>query len=163
MAGRGLGRHGPGYDVGSWRYNEGRHGSMSSFTSPLFVEEIGGGNWRIAQEFDYAVGTEDSGIVIGVPAGFVTDFASIPQVLWNILPPVGKYGKAAVIHDYLYCSGGRVITVPQAGRALKLYYSREQCDDIFREAMEVLGVGRIKRNLMWLAVRAFGGPSFKAA
>jgi hypothetical protein len=39
---------------------------------------------------------------ITVPKGFVTDFASVPQVLWNVLPPTGRYSYAAIIHDYLY-------------------------------------------------------------
>ncbi|MBK5931416.1 hypothetical protein CCR82_13035 [Halochromatium salexigens] len=28
-------------------------------------------------------------------------FASIPRLLWPLLPPVGRSGKAAVIHDWL--------------------------------------------------------------
>lgn len=44
--------------------------------------------------------------IIRVPAGFVTDFASIPRAFWVVLPPTGKYGKAAVVHDYLYVMGG---------------------------------------------------------
>lgn len=39
-----------------------------------------------------------------VPIGFVTDFASIPQPLWNVLPPVGGYDEAAVVHDYLFAT-----------------------------------------------------------
>ncbi|MBK5931525.1 hypothetical protein CCR82_13610 [Halochromatium salexigens] len=36
-----------------------------------------------------------------VPAGHRTDFASIPRLLWPLLPPVGRSGKATVIHDWL--------------------------------------------------------------
>jgi Protein of unknown function (DUF1353) len=39
---------------------------------------------------------------VTVPKGFVTDFASIPQIFWTILRPDGDYAYAAVIHDYLY-------------------------------------------------------------
>ena len=42
---------------------------------------------------------------ITVPAGYRTDFASIPRpmtrMVWSLLPPVGRSGKAAVIHDWL--------------------------------------------------------------
>lgn len=55
-----------------------------------------------------------------VPAGFVTDFASIPRVFWNIYPPIGRYTRAAVLHDYLYRMG--LIT-------------RAQADAYFLEAM----------------------------
>jgi hypothetical protein len=52
------------------------------------------------QDLRYSVG--DSGVVITIPAGFVSDYASVPRVLWIWLPPHGQYSKAAVIHDHLY-------------------------------------------------------------
>lgn len=122
---------------------------MSSFTTPLDVEYLDGRVWKLTAAFEYHVGVEGSEEVIVVPAGYVTDFASIPRIFWNILPPTGQYGKAAVIHDYLYSvgSGNR--------------YSRVQADEIFREAMQILGVGTIRRTLMFRAVRLFGWKAFK--
>jgi hypothetical protein len=79
--------------------------------------------------------------LIEVPAGFKTDYASVPRILWSILPPTGKYTKASVIHDYLYRSH-RV--------------SREEADAIFLEAMEDLGVNPIIKYAMWLGVRIGG-------
>jgi len=38
---------------------------------------------------------------IPIPAGFVTNFASVPRILWPILPPRGKYAPATIEHDYL--------------------------------------------------------------
>lgn len=40
-----------------------------------------------------------------VPAGFVTDLASTPMVIWWILPPWDEYARAAVVHDYLFQTG----------------------------------------------------------
>lgn len=37
-----------------------------------------------------------------VPAGFVTDYASIPRLLQNLLPPRGRGNRANIAHDYLY-------------------------------------------------------------
>src|SRR5262245_38142541 len=37
-----------------------------------------------------------------VPAGFVTDLASIPRIFWSALPRDGEYAYAAILHDYLY-------------------------------------------------------------
>jgi hypothetical protein len=85
----------------------------------------------------------------------MTDFASIPRGLWNILPPTGEYGKAAVLHDWLYCTGG----LDNWARANR--FTRAQCDRIFLEAMTILGVCPWKRRLMWLAVRAFGRGAFR--
>jgi hypothetical protein len=33
---------------------------------------------------------------------------------------------------------------------------------VFRDAMEDLGVGRVTRNVMFRAVRAFGGRAYQA-
>jgi hypothetical protein len=35
-----------------------------------------------------------------ITKGFVTDGASIPRLLWPILPPVERYFLAAVLHDW---------------------------------------------------------------
>ena len=36
-----------------------------------------------------------------VPAGFVTDLASVPRILWSILPPFGRYVAALEILELL--------------------------------------------------------------
>lgn len=127
---------------------------MSSFTTPLQVEildEMRQGRMQacLLAQFSYDVGEEGSGETIHVPKGFVTDFASIPRLFWRLEPPLGRSGKAAVVHDYLYVTRGL------GGR-----YDRTRCDEIFREAMGVLGVPMIKRNIMWAAVRAGGGKGW---
>ncbi len=123
---------------------------MSSFTKPLKVENVDDRRWKLLEEFDYYIGSVVSGEYVGVPAGTVTDFASIPRPLWNILPPWGKYGKAAVIHDYMY-SQHQITSNEQ-----QVDIERKHADDIFLEAMKVLGVGTITRYAMYYAVRVFG-------
>jgi len=116
---------------------------MSSFTTPLEVESLQEtGKWKLTEPFEYVVGSiEDPKDIIKIPAGFITDFASTPRFLWSIFPPFGKYGKASVVHDFLYS---------------KYIYSRKQCDEIFLEAMGVLKVPKWKKYLMYYAVRLFG-------
>jgi len=120
---------------------------MSSFTKPLVVTPLPDGKtWELVEPFEYYL-DEPDGEKITVPTGFCTDFASIPRFAWSIIGgPWGKYGKAAVIHDWGYH---------------KTLYTRKIMDRIFLEAMEVLGVGRIKRRTMWLAVRWFAGKVWK--
>lgn len=115
---------------------------MSAFTSPLIVSPLPDGRtWRLVMPFTYHIGSEYSKNKITVSKGFVTDFASTPPQIWWLIPPWGKYGKAAVLHDYLY----------------KIHRcKRAQADDIFREAMEVLGVETWRIFLMYWAVRVFG-------
>jgi len=79
--------------------------------------------------------------IVTVPVGFRTDFASVPRLLWSIIPPIGTYSGAAVIHDYLY-------TQHPAGR--------KWCDAVFDCLMKEDGVGWIERKIMWVAVRIFG-------
>lgn len=45
--------------------------------------------------------------VIIVPAGFITDFASIPRVFWSIpgFSPSGPLAVAAILHDFAYQHG----------------------------------------------------------
>lgn len=115
---------------------------MSSFTTPLDIRANDDGRtFTLLTEFNYAIGELSSGRLIRVPAGFVTDFASIPQIFWNILPPWGKYGKAAVLHDYMY---------------KKQEFTRSFCDDILDESMEALGVKWLTRHAIWLGVRVGG-------
>jgi len=119
---------------------------MSSFTDPLIVKKVGERTWEIMKAFEYHVGAEDSNEVIKVPVGFVTDFASVPQFAWIIIPPDGSYTQAAVLHDYLY--------------HIKAY-TRKRSDEIFYEAMAVLEVKWWKRKVMYFSVRLAGWIPWK--
>ena len=119
---------------------------MSAFTSELKVLYVDGKHWILLSPFTYRVGSVDSDEVISVHAAFKTDFASIPHWAWPVMGhPAGKHGKAAVVHDYLYQH--------PHGR------SRRRCDQVFLEGLKVLGVGWLKRTVMYSAVRVGGrGP-----
>lgn len=115
--------------------------------TPLKLQQVDiGWNGRVYYElmedliFQYSI--NGSGVKIIVPKGFVTDFATIPRILWSIFPPAGKHSKATVIHDYLY-------TLPKCSRFL--------ADSIFREAMYQSGVNIFQRVIMYYGVRIFGG------
>ena len=131
---------------------------MSSFTTPLIVTPLADGkHWELIEPFEYHVGSKESNEIITVPKGYVTNFASIPQIFWNILPPVGTYGKAAVIHDWLYQNNGKIVLMTKSGNYwLVKQYTRKQCDDIFLEAMVVLKTGRLARWMIYSHVRWWG-------
>lgn len=115
---------------------------MSSFTTPLDLRSNDDGcTFTLLTEFDYEMGELGSGRFIRVPAGFKTDFASVPQIFWNILPPWGTYGKAAVLHDWNY---------------KKQEFGRAFCDAVLLESMEALGVVWWKRFLIYRGVRLGG-------
>jgi hypothetical protein len=123
---------------------------VRGFADPLAVqildsEREGRVTARLLSGFSYRPRAAPQSGAIRVPAGFVTDFASVPWGFWNLEPPLGDAGKAAVVHDYLYASQG------DGGR-----YSRAEADAIFREALGALGVPIWKRVLLWAAVRLGG-------
>ncbi len=121
---------------------------MSRFTEPLVVTPLPDGKtWIILHDFGYEIGEEGSRNIINVPIGTYTDFASIPRALWAAFPRWGKYGNAAVIHDWMYWDQSR---------------SRKEADDIFLEGMEVLEVPTWKRRAIYSAVRTFGGIAWKS-
>lgn len=117
----------------------------------VVVEYIDGHSWRLVENFTWfeADLANGEGAMIDVPAGFVTDFASIPRVLWNVLPP-SFYAKPAILHDFLYFYGktGDVVV------------TRAQADKTFRDALRETGVGKTKRWLMWVGVRVGGGRAW---
>jgi hypothetical protein len=80
-----------------------------------------------------------------VPVGFVTDFASIPQVFWSLLPPDGEYTYPAIIHDYLYWTQER---------------PREDADEIFKIGMQEFDVKASVVTAVYQAVRLAGGSAW---
>jgi hypothetical protein len=129
---------------------------MSSFTSPLIVKVLDEYEFELFRSFTFHINSRYSENSITVPAGFPTDFASIPKAFWSILPPYGKYTKAAVLHDYLYAKHEYAGVENQV-----IPVTRKEADLIFLRAMEVLEVGRVKRWVMYQAVRGFGGKAWK--
>lgn len=119
---------------------------MSSFTTPLDARESDDGNhWMLLTEFDYERGALGSKDIIRVPAGFITDLASVPQAFWNIIPPMGRYSKAAVLHDWLYACQ---------------IFSKEESDSIFCEAMSALSVPVVERDILYEGVKIGGMSSW---
>lgn len=103
-----------------------------------------GDNWFLTQELRYEI--QDTGVIVPVPKGFVTDFASIPRPFWSVLPRWGKYGAPAVVHDYLYWDQ---------------QCSRDQADKILLIAMEEMDVGPVWRFIIHRAVSWGGAIAWK--
>lgn len=78
---------------------------------------------------------------IRVPKGYVTNGASIPKVLRNLISPTGSLFRAAVMHDYLYSTK---------------CFSRKKSDGKFRKAIEATTGNWFLAHIAWMAVRAGG-------
>jgi hypothetical protein len=113
------------------------------------------GRWELLDDFVYHLGASDSPRIVNVGAGFVTDFASIPRLFWNLVAPTDPgVTEAALVHDWLYQYP--VLTNGE-------YLTRVQADGVFLDVMNVVDrVARWKRRPMWLAVRVGGWKPWNA-
>ena len=94
--------------------------------------------WTVVEPLVYR-GRTDTFVV---PAGFRTDFATVPRLVVWLIPRFGRYTLAAVLHDWLVTDGigsGAVTS--------------RDADGIFRRVMRELGVPVVRRWLMWVGVR----------
>lgn len=78
---------------------------------------------------------------VEVPAGFETDFASVPRwpVVFTLLGE--RIYAAAVLHDWLYRTG---------------QVSRREADALFYRAMRAEGIARPYALAAWLGARLVG-------
>lgn len=109
----------------------------SQFLTDLDTRAVAQG-YRLLAPLEYC--SELLGELIIVPAGFVTNFASIPAPGRILISGHGHDRWASTVHDYLYHTR----------------FDRKKADGVFLEALEVSGVNVIKRRIMYRAVRTGG-------
>jgi hypothetical protein len=114
------------------------------FTGEVVVKPIPpkGRKWELVESFSYQGNTD----LFTVPAGFETDFASVPRVFVWLLPRYGRWTPAAVLHDYLWA------------QSRKGEFNKFDADGIFNRALRGLEVPFLRRWIMWAAVRWAAGP-----
>lgn len=100
--------------------------------------------WYLSSEMTWTL--PKSALTVHVPRGFVTDFASVPSSFWSWMPPVGRYGLPAIVHDWLYWDQ-------------KL--SRGEADDIFDATLGEVGVSTFRKFILYRSVRWFGGKYWR--
>ena len=110
------------------------------FITDLTVTERSAGKWELTNDLVYQGKIE----TFTIPAGFVTDFASVPRLFTWLVPSTGEYTKCAVLHDWLLETKA---------------VSRCDADGIFRRTMREMGVAILRRRVMWAAVRVAGGSA----
>jgi hypothetical protein len=109
-------------------------------------------NFRILKEYIYKTTKFDPNkkYTIIVPQFYEYDRASIPRALLPIITKEELGSVAPLIHDRLYRNKG-ILPVEQV--IPYRTFSRKEADSIFYEAMIRCGVGRLKAELAWGAVR----------
>ena len=99
--------------------------------------------WEVGQDLTY---TSLSGVDYTIPKGFFTDLASVRRipVVYEIFGNTAS--EAAVLHDWLYCSGA---------------VTRSEADRLFFEAAISTGEPAWRARIMYFAVRIMGRPRHK--
>lgn len=80
-----------------------------------------------------------NGDTIIVPAGYRTDFATVPIWAQWLIKQVDKHNIAAILHDWLYDT--------------RYNDDRKFADDEFLRVMKEYNVAKWKRNIMYFGVR----------
>ena len=91
---------------------------MATNTPRLQLFQGDGTNFMLVDPLFYEI--KRTGKTITVPAGFVTDFASVPWYARSLISVLGRHSIPAIVHDYLYW---------------EQRCTRDQADAILREAM----------------------------
>lgn len=120
---------------------------MSRFVTTLKAEQLDRRKHVLLSELVW----EDGDTSATVPAGFVTDFASIKALhnafLFPLYALVSGYGNyAATLHDWLYVTG-------QVGR--------KEADAVLYRALRSEGVARWRAWIFWAGVRLGGSRNYK--
>jgi Protein of unknown function (DUF1353) len=127
--------------------------SAGTFTPAPLVRDLEDGVRQQLQE-PLAHVTADGLWTIVVPAGFITDYASIPQVLHSVLPPRGKGNRANIVHDYLYRYAPRD---PRTGASV----TQATADRIKLEGDAILGERWTRRWAMYVGLRVGGWVTWR--
>lgn len=127
-------------------------GAFGAIRGDLVVRLLDDGlRVRVEEELTY---TDPMGRVWTVPAGYISDGASIPKSLWSVVggPFEGRYRVAALFHD-IECEKGHwgICQVPSA-----------EIHRMFYNAMRCSGVPDDQARLLWTAVDKFG-PKWQAS
>jgi hypothetical protein len=108
------------------------------FFGTAVMAKVGGNDWDMKRLLMYTANRQ----TFRIPAGFRTDFASVPRVLAWLVPRIGDSVLPAILHDFLWR-----ILVPLG------YLGHVCADGIFRQALRLEGVPFVLRWLCWTAVR----------
>ena len=120
--------------------------SAPGFLTPLRVESAGDNLWIIYEPLVYDSFAAQARII--VPKGLYLDFASVPRWLPIAYATTGGTANAAAaLHDHPYGTHDTTTAV---------------ADNVFLEAMVLLGEPAWRRQAMYQAVNWFGGGSYKS-
>ena len=119
------------------------------YVSEPALRYCGNGCWRLERDWTVEISAGGDSEMITVPAGFKTDFATIPAAFWCFvgLPDDETHRNAALLHDYLYTVGGDT-------------EERRGADWIYYKTIRRAGRTRFKAAAEYVALRLCGWRHF---
>lgn len=134
---------------------------MSSFTranatiafdreASLILEK---NHWRNIAPFRYYIGEKDSNEWVDVPAGMLSDGATVPFPVNALIPAWGTYGQAVLLHDLLCNTYTKKVIID--GVVTPVRIDRAEIDRILGEAMVVLKVEAWRRVTIMAGVTSY--------
>ena len=127
-------------------------------TSNLKVESIDGGNWRLLEPLVAEISDDGVTRIVVVPAGFVTDFESVPRLLVFAYALIkGKARMSATVHDYLLdvIHGKLPNQTTPTTILLGMTPDRKWIDSVFYAAMQAEGTPWYAREMAYMGVSAY--------
>lgn len=145
------------------------------FTDPIFIQPdlrpvltVGRGIFKkqiylLMEDWEYIWEANGMRYRMFFKRGIVTDIASVPRILWAIIPPDGDQRAAALPHDELYQYQGSL----PVGRIFvwrddlwcdisSCKWTRKQADKLLANILDAAGSSKLKRRMMYLGVRIGG-------
>lgn len=116
---------------------------MATNTPRLQLFQGDGLNFVLVDALTYEI--KRTGQFITVPAGFVTDFASVPWYARSVINVLGRHSIPAIVHDYLYW---------------EQRCTREQADAIMKEAMTEYESSSFDQNVVFYAIKYGAGGAW---
>jgi len=101
--------------------------------------EWDGENWITLTKIEFTINLEK----FTIPAGFVTDFASVPRIARGVVNRIGRGVIAYVIHDWLRKDIQQEISTKTSDKALYKF-------------MRLLGESRYNSKKVYYGLRMFG-------
>lgn len=129
--------------------------SVTTSTPNLSVVPIGNRYYRLATDTTVIVHMDSGCMIVDFKAGFVTNFRSGGVAVDRFVDQIGdeKKGLIYLLHDAFY--------TPCAACGGEHPVSRELADEFLRDGLGWAGMGKVKRNVVYYSVRAFGKSAYE--
>lgn len=125
-------------------------GTVEGVVMPVYRGDAATGKHVVSVAWEVSgVLPDGRAFTVRVAVGFSFDGCSVPRLLWRLCghPMEVPRVAAALAHDWLYAAH---------------VCDRETADEIFREICKLVGLGAIRRNVEYYALRVAGGAAWNS-